>query len=121
MLEIISKTESTCPTHQGSHWRKAISGQLFVFLFITLDIILLSPMPNPIYFISLYFLRILMQCTICARAFTQKGSLQIHMWKHNGFRPHNCSSCNAKFSQKGKCLAAKCWCTEFESFQKCDS
>lgn len=43
----------------------------------------------------------LVQCTICNRAFTQKSSLQIHTWQHKGIRPHTCSLCNAKFSQKG--------------------
>lgn len=49
-------------------------------------------------FIHILFL---VQCTICNRAFTQKSSLQIHTWQHKGIRPHTCSLCNAKFSQKG--------------------
>lgn len=44
------------------------------------------------------------KCTICGRAFTQKSSLQIHTWQHNGIRPHACEFCNAKFSQKGDFL-----------------
>lgn len=46
----------------------------------------------------------LVQCTVCSRAFTQKSSLQIHAWQHNGIRPHTCSLCNAKFSQKGSVI-----------------
>ncbi|CAG2065085.1 unnamed protein product [Timema podura] len=39
------------------------------------------------------------------RAFNQKGSLQIHMTKHNGLKPFPCDFCSAMFSQRGNLRA----------------
>ena len=45
------------------------------------------------------------KCSVCTKAFNQKGALQIHMTKHTGQRSHNCQFCSQTFAQKGNLRA----------------
>lgn len=93
MLEILSKTESTDAAHQGAYRRKTLQGDISREK--KLESVTIG------FFLTIVFVYFFAQCVICNRAFTQKSSLQIHMWQHNGIRPHSCNLCTAKFSQKG--------------------
>lgn len=81
-----------------------LSNQLFISL-LTSDILL-----------NKNLLLLILQCTICSRKFTQKGSLQIHVKQHDGLKPHACHFCNAKFSQKGIFLTYKLHRAEFLNY-----
>lgn len=45
------------------------------------------------------------KCTLCNRAFNQKGALRIHMSKHTGDKPFMCDFCPHVFAQKGNLRA----------------
>jgi len=45
------------------------------------------------------------KCLMCAKAFNQKGALQIHLMKHTGDRPYQCEFCPSAFSQRGNLRA----------------
>lgn len=45
------------------------------------------------------------KCTLCNRAFNQKGALRIHMSKHTGDKPFICDFCPHTFAQKGNLRA----------------
>ena len=42
------------------------------------------------------------QCTMCPRDFNQKNSLDMHLRRHTGYKPHVCQFCNIGFTQSGK-------------------
>lgn len=48
------------------------------------------------------------QCLLCDRSFSQKATLNVHLAKHTGIKPFECTLCPAKFGQKGKQLIDIC-------------
>lgn len=45
--------------------------------------------------------QLFLQCHICSKGFSQKGTLDIHLVKHSGIKPYSCTLCPSKFYQKG--------------------
>ncbi|CAF95970.1 unnamed protein product, partial [Tetraodon nigroviridis] len=41
-----------------------------------------------------------LQCFLCNRYFTQRGSLNRHMRSHFGIRPFSCNECHMTFSRR---------------------
>ena len=41
------------------------------------------------------------ECTTCGNAFSQSGSLAVHMRSHSGDRPYACATCGKAFSTSG--------------------
>ena len=64
-------------------------------------LVLMIVIPNVLmmfFAISFYiFLPFLIRCPVCSRDFTQNVHLKVHMRKHTGNRPFQCSRCQKGF------------------------
>lgn len=43
-------------------------------------------------------------CDLCGQTYKSKGSLEVHLNRHNGVFPHECGICHKKFTQRGSLI-----------------
>lgn len=43
-------------------------------------------------------------CDLCGQSYKSKGSLEVHLNRHNGVFPHKCEICQKKFTQRGSLI-----------------